>query len=85
MRKIYEDSTKNLKQHPKMNWTEKCLAMKAYMDTGLKNFTSIHNRLAIEMNWYFEETDILEWMTREKTMLIQKDSSKKQLPITTDS
>ena len=45
-------------------------AMMAFMDSGFKNFISIHKRLAIEMNRCLEEIDIYEWMTIEKTALI---------------
>ena len=38
-----------------------------------KKFTTIHDRLAIEMNRCLEETYISEWMTKGKTTLIPKD------------
>ena len=41
-----------------------------------KKFTSIHKWLAIEMNRILEEADVPEWMTKERTILIQKDSLK---------
>ena len=31
-----------------------------------KKFTSIHNRLVIEMNRHLEETDISEWWPKER-------------------
>ena len=43
-------------------------------------FTSIHDRLAIEMNIYVQEADIFEWMTKGKTTLIQKDQTKRTAP-----
>ena len=41
-----------------------------------KKLTSIHDRLAIEMNICLEEADIPERMTKGKTTLIQKDLHK---------
>ena len=35
----------------------------------LSKFTSIHHRLAVEMNTCLQETDIPERMTKEKTTL----------------
>ena len=49
----------------------------------LKKFTSIHNRLAIEMNSYQQETDIPGWMTKGKTLTWSKKTTKKELPTTT--
>ena len=40
--------------------------MIAYMDF------SIHDRLAIEMNRCLQEANVPEWMTKRKTILIQK-------------
>ena len=40
--------------------TGKHQAMIAYIDSGLKKFTSIHNWLAIEMNWFLQEADVPE-------------------------
>ena len=56
--------------------------MIAYMDSGFKKFTSIHDRLAIEMNRCLEEAEMLEWMTKEKeeTTLIQNDPLKGTAP-----
>ena len=47
-------------QHSKGYQIEKHLTIMAYMDTGSKKSTSIHDRLAIEMNRCLEETDIPE-------------------------
>ena len=41
-----------------------------------KKFTSIHDRLALEMNKYLQTANVLEWMTKGRTTLIQKDPSK---------
>ena len=38
-----------------------------------KKYTSIHGRLALEMNRCLQGVQIPEWMTKEKTTLIQKD------------
>ena len=45
-----------------------------------KKLTSIHDRLAIKMNRCLQETDIPQWMTKGKTIMIQKDTQKKQQP-----
>ena len=34
--------------------------------------TFIHDRLAVEINRYLKETNILQWKTKRKTALIQK-------------
>ena len=41
-----------------------------------KKFTSIHGRLPLEMNRCLQDAHVPEWMTKRKTTLIQKDSSK---------
>ena len=38
-----------------------------------KKFTSIHDRLALEMNRCFQDAQVPDWMTKGKTTLIQKD------------
>ena len=43
-------------------------------------FTSIHERLALEMNRCQKEADVTEWMTKGKTILIQKDLLKGTTP-----
>ena len=45
-----------------------------------KKFTSIHNRLALEMNRCLQDAQVPEWMTKGKTTLIQKDPSKGTVP-----
>ena len=45
-----------------------------------KNFTSIHNRLALEMNRCLQGAKIPNWMTKGKTTLIQKDPRKGKAP-----
>ena len=45
-----------------------------------KKSTSIHGRLALEMNRCLRDALVLEWMTKGKTTLIQKDSSKGTAP-----
>ena len=50
--------------------------MVAYMDSGFKKITSMHDWLAIEMKKCKQETDILEGVTKVKTTLIQKDLQK---------
>ena len=41
-----------------------------------KKFTSIHDRLALEMNRCLQDAQVPDWMTKGKTTLIQKDPSK---------
>ena len=41
-----------------------------YIDTGLKKFTSIHDRLAIELNRCLQEVNLPEWMTKGKFGLV---------------
>ena len=46
-----------------------------------KKFTSFHERLALEMNRTGEQdAQVPEWMTKGKTILIQKDPSKGTIP-----
>ncbi len=45
-----------------------------------KKFTSIHDRLALEMNKCLQRAHLLEWMTKERRTLIQKDPNKANAP-----
>ena len=45
-----------------------------------KKFTSIHGRLALEINRYLQGEQVPDWMTKGKTTLIQKDPSKGTAP-----
>ena len=45
-----------------------------------KKFTSIHSRLAQEMNRCLQGAQVPEWMTKGKTTLIQKEWSKGTAP-----
>ena len=45
-----------------------------------KKFTSIHSRLALEMNRCLQGAQVPDWMTKGKTTLIQKDPSKGTAP-----
>ena len=45
-----------------------------------KKFTSIHGRLALEMNRCQQGAQVSDWMTKGKTTLIQKDPSKVNTP-----
>ena len=45
-----------------------------------KKFTSIHDRLALEINRRLQDAHVPEWMTKGKTTLIQKDPSKGTAP-----
>ena len=42
----------------------------------LKKFTSIHNRLALEMNKCLQRAHVPKWMTKRRTTLIQMGPSK---------
>ena len=55
--------------------TGKRQAMMEYMVSGLK-FTSIHDRLTLEMNTCLQGEHVPEWMTKGKTTLILKDPIK---------
>ena len=63
-------------QHPKRCRIGKHHAMKAYIDSGQK--IHFHPR----QKRHLQETDILEWMTKGKTTLIQKHPQKESLPTT---
>ena len=45
-----------------------------------KKFTSIHDRLALEMNRCLQGAQLPDWMTKGKTTLNQKDPSKGTAP-----
>ena len=45
-----------------------------------KKFTSIHERLALEMNKCLQRAHVPEWMTKGRTTLIQKDPNKGTAP-----
>ena len=45
-----------------------------------KKFTSIHDRLALEMKRCLKDAQVSDWMTKRKTTLIQKDPSKGTAP-----
>ena len=45
-----------------------------------KKFTSIHDRLALDMNRYQQDAQVPDWMTKGKTTLIQRDLNKGTAP-----
>ena len=45
-----------------------------------KKLTTIHDRLALEMNGCLQEADVPDWMTKRKTTLIQNDPFKRTAP-----
>ena len=49
-----------------------------------KKFTSIHERLALEMNTCLQRAHVRELMTKGMTILTQKDQAKEQLQTNTD-
>ena len=72
-----KDTRIRSEQHPEeYRIRKKHQTMMAYMDSGWKEFTSIRDKLAREMNRCLEETDIPEWMTKGKTTLTQKEQPK---------
>ncbi len=52
-------------------------SMMIYMNAGFKKSKFVHNRLALKLRECLEEANISEWMTKEKTFLIQKTSKRK--------
>ena len=50
----------------------------------LKIFISMHNKLALGMDRCLEETDIPEWITKEKPLSSKKTPKKEPTPITSD-
>ena len=46
-------------------------------DFWFKKFTSIHGKLALEMNRCLQDVQVLEWVTKGRTTLIQKEPSKR--------
>ena len=52
----------------------------AFMDTGFKKLFSVHDRMTIEMERCMKETNILEWLTKVKTTMIQENTEKETTP-----
>ena len=71
---------KDFENHSKKCQTGKCQVMMAYMYTGKNKCTSIHERLAIEMNRCLQETEITEWLTKVREKQIQIDTQKGTAP-----
>ena len=46
-----------------------------------KKFTSIHDRLALEINRFLQDAQVPDWIAKGKTTLIEKDPSKGTSPI----
>ena len=46
----------------------------------LKNFTSLHERIAYQLNDCLKQGNVPSWMTRGRTILIMKDISKGNIP-----
>ena len=67
------------KRHEK-NQIGKRLTMMEYIESGFKKFTSIHDRLALEMNRYLQQAHVPEWSTKGRPTLIQKDPHKETVP-----
>ena len=77
MAKLHLDS---LRATVKKCQIRKLWTMIVYVYSGLKKITSIHDWLTIEMNRFFEDTDIAEWMTNWKIILINKVPPKNPAP-----
>ena len=56
--------------------TEKNIKLEYAKPWWFKKFTSIHGRLALEMNRCLQGAQVPDWVTKGKTTLIQKDPSK---------
>ena len=60
------------------------ITLKKYQIGKLLSMTyidsSITDRLAIEMNRFLQEAEVPKWITKRKTVLIQKDSPKRPPP-----
>ena len=54
--------------------------MMEYMASGSINSPPFTDRLALEKNRYLQDAHVLEWMTKGKTTLIQKDPSQRYCP-----
>ena len=75
--KIYIDLLKTtLKRKP--NW--KTPGHDGIHGFWFKKFTSIHGRLALEMNRCLQGAKVPNWITKGKTTLIQKDPTKGTAP-----
>ena len=80
-RRRTEDQNTHLDSHSKMYQIEKKKFGQDYIQGyWSKKFTSIHEKLEIEMNRYLRETNMPQWITKEKTTLIQKDPQKRTVP-----
>ena len=64
------------KRHLERYQNEKRQAKMEYMVFWFNKFTSIHDRQALEMNKCLQRAHVPEWMTKERTSLIQKDPNK---------
>ena len=84
MDKSYDEWTKRTRRRHERGNTHRTTQKdsKKYIKHGFwfKKFTSILNRLAPEMNRCLQDAQVLDWMTKGKTTLIQKDPNKGTAP-----
>ena len=69
-----------LKTTLKRIWNSKAPGHDGIHSFWFKKFTSIHGRLALEMNRCLQDAHVPEWMTKGNTTLIHKDPRKGTAP-----
>ena len=88
-----QEETKDIEQQEAIQITEKCIkkALKKLSNWKapgpdfvqgfwIKNFTSLHAQLAKTLEKCLQEGEVPQWMTRGRTVLIQKDKAKGNTP-----
>ena len=88
MDKQYDKRLRRARRRPKsgnthqftQNDTKENIKLDGIDGFWFKKFTSIHDRLALEMNRRLQGTYVSEWMTKGKTTLNQKDPIKGTAP-----
>ena len=93
MEEQYDKRTRRTQRRPEsgnthrftQNDTKKIPNWKTLSHDGIHGFwfkksTSIHDRLALEMNRCLQEANVPDWMTKGKTTLILKDPNKGTAP-----
>ena len=87
MDKRYDKRTRGTRERPQLLKTtlKKISNWKTPGHDGIhgfwfKKFTSIHDRLALEMNRCLQDTQVPDWITKGKTTLTRKDPSKGNAP-----
>ena len=90
MDKRYDKRTRKTRGRPQNGNTHQTTQKDTKMISNLQTpghdgfwfnkFTSIHNRLALEIYRYLRDAQVPDWMTKGKTTLIQMDPSKGTAP-----